>query len=88
VRRQHSRVAPARGRTQILAACRYCLDPERLKRTVMTALIVGTVLTLLNQADVLAAGEATSITYLKCTANYIVPFVVANAGMLIGRGTP
>jgi hypothetical protein len=54
----------------------------------MTALIVGTVLTLLNQADVVAGGEATSTTYLKCMANYLVPFVVSNVGLLIGRGTP
>ena len=70
----------------MLSACRYCLATERLKRTVMTALIVGTVLTLLNQLDVVAAGEATPTTYLKCTANYLVPFVVSNVGLLIGRG--
>jgi hypothetical protein len=53
----------------------------------MTALIVGTVLTLVNQVDVVARGEATSTTYLKCAANYLVPFIVANVGLLIGRGT-
>jgi hypothetical protein len=88
VRRQHSRVAPASGRAQVLLACRYCLGAGRLKRTVVTALIVGTVLTLLNQADVVAGGAATPTTYLKCTANYIVPFVVSNVGLLIGRATP
>jgi hypothetical protein len=64
---------------------RYCFAAERLKRTLLTALIVGTVLTLLNQADVLAAGHATLATYLKCAANYVVPFVVSNVGVLIGR---
>ena len=53
----------------------------------MTALIVGTILTLLNQVDVVAGGEATSTTYLKCMANYLVPFVVSNVGLLIGRGS-
>ena len=70
-----------------MSACRYCLTAERLKRTLMTAVIVGTVLTLLNQADVIATGEATSTTFLKCAANYLVPFIVSNVGMLIGRGT-
>ena len=51
----------------------------------MTALIVGTILTLLNQVDVVAGGEATSTTYLKCMANYLVPFVVSNVGLLSGR---
>jgi len=86
--REPRRESLANGRAQILLACRYCLGPGRLKRTVVTALIVGTVLTLLNQADVVAGGEATSVTYLKCTANYFVPFVVSNVGLLIGRGTP
>lgn len=86
--RQHTRVAAISGRAQILAVCRYCLATERLKRTLLTALIVGTVLTLLNQVDVVANGEATSTTYLKCTANYIVPFAVSNVGVLIGRDAP
>jgi hypothetical protein len=74
-------------RARIVSAGRYCLGPERLKRTIMTALIVGTVLTLLNQVDVIVGGEATTVTYLKCAANYLVPFIVSNVGMLIGRGT-
>jgi hypothetical protein len=88
VHRQHTRVAPASALTEILSACRYCLTPERLRRTALTALIVGTVLTLVNQVDVVAGGAATSTTYLKITANYIVPLVVSNVGLLIGRGTP
>lgn len=74
------------GRARIASARRYCFTAERLKRTVLTALIVGTVLTILNQVDVLVVGAATLTTYLKCVANYVVPFVVSNVGLLIGRG--
>jgi hypothetical protein len=73
------------SRVRVVSAGRYCFAAERLKRTVLTALIVGTVLTLLNQVDVVAVGHATSTTYLKCAANYLVPFVVSNLGLLIGR---
>jgi hypothetical protein len=69
----------------ILDALRYCFVRERLKRTLLTAVIVGSVLTLINQADVLASGDATAAIYLKCVGNYLTPFVVANVGMLIGR---
>jgi hypothetical protein len=85
VRRQHSGLAATRGGSDALSAARYCLAPERLKRTVTTALVVGTVLILLNQADSVIRGEATSATYLKCMADYIVPFIVSNVGVLIGR---
>lgn len=71
----------------LVSAGRYCFTAERLKRTILTALIVGSVLTLLNQVDVVVSGKATSITYLKCAGNYVVPFIVSNVGMLIGRGT-
>ena len=72
---------------RIASAVGYCFTAERLKRTLLTALIVGTILTLLNQVDVVVSGEATSTTYLKCAGNYLVPFIVSNVGMLIGRGT-
>jgi hypothetical protein len=87
VRREHTRVASASRRAWIASAGRHCLAADRLKRTLVTALVVGTLLTLLNQADVIGAGDATWATYLKCAANYLVPFVVSNVGLLIGRGT-
>jgi hypothetical protein len=37
---------------------------------------------------VIAEGEATTVTYLKCAANYLVPFIVSNVGLLIGRAAP
>jgi hypothetical protein len=48
------------------------------------ALVVGVVLTFINQADVILAGDATAATWLKCGLNFLVPFVVANLGLLAG----
>lgn len=73
------------GRDRVIAAWRYCVAEGRLRRTIPTALIVGTLLTLVNQVDVIAGGEATAATYLKCVGNYLIPFVVANVGLLAGR---
>jgi hypothetical protein len=65
-------------------ALRIVLQPEHLRRTLMIALVVGTVLTAINQADVIARGDATSATVVKAALNYLVPFIVSNLGLLVG----
>jgi hypothetical protein len=62
-----------------------CLRPEHLCRTLTIALVVGTLLTAINQADLIARGDATSTTLAKAVLNYIVPFVVSNFRLLAGR---
>jgi hypothetical protein len=66
-------------------ALRYCLERRHLRRTVRIALVVGVVLTAINEADVIARGDATASTWIKCGLNFIVPFVVSNLGLLAGR---
>ena len=63
----------------------YCLAPARLRRTAAIAVAVGTILTLLNQGDVILGGGATDATIVKAGLNYLVPFMVSNLGMLSGR---
>jgi hypothetical protein len=66
-------------------ALRYCLERRHLRRTVRIALVVGVVLTAINQLDVIASGDATTTTWIKCALNFVVPFVVSNLGLLSGR---
>jgi hypothetical protein len=56
---------------------------DHLRRTLTTALIVGTVLFLINQLDVVIEGKATWVTWVKSGVTYLVPFIVANIGILI-----
>ena len=67
------------------AAVSYCAQPAHLRRTVRIALVVGLVLTGINQLDVLLRGDATALTYVKCALNFVVPFIVSNLGLLAGR---
>ena len=67
------------------AAVDYCLRREHLRRTVRIALVVGIVLTSINQLDVIVRGEATTVTWVKCGLNFVVPFIVSNLGLLSGR---
>lgn len=62
-------------------------------RTVRTALpvalLVGTVLSTVNQGDVLLAGAAGTVTWVRIAVNYLVPFCVASVGFLAAcRSTP
>ena len=44
--------------------------------------MVGTVLFVINQLDVVVAGDATTATWVKSGVTYLVPFVVSNLGVL------
>lgn len=70
---------------RVSEAVGYCCQPQHLRRTVRIALVVGLLLTAINQGDVIAGGEATPGTWLKCAMNFMVPFVVSNLGLLSGR---
>lgn len=61
-----------------LAALHQALSPACLRRSLAVALIVGTLLNAINQADVLFAGGEVSLVKLALT--YAVPFCVATYG--------
>lgn len=57
--------------------------PMYLKRTLVTALAVGTVLFAINQLNVVLGGHATAVVWVKTGVTYLVPFTVSNIGVLI-----
>jgi hypothetical protein len=46
------------------------------------ALVVGTLLTVVNQGSVIASGDASLATWVRTVANYLIPFIVASVGYL------
>ena len=54
-----------------------------LRRSTLTALVVGTVLVAINQGTVLAAGDVPGALAWKVPLTYAVPFCVATWGALI-----
>ena len=62
---------------------RVVLLPAHLKRSAATALVVGTILFAINQLSVVIDGQATAVTWIKTGVTYLVPFGVANLGILI-----
>ena len=53
-----------------------------LRRSLMVAVVVGTILTLLNQGDTILAGNWKTALYWKIPLTYCVPFCVATFGAL------
>lgn len=66
-------------------AVAYAARPAHLRRTVRIALVVGLLLTAVNQGAVILSGDATALTWVRCGANFLIPFVVSNLGLLGGR---
>ena len=53
-----------------------------LRRSAVVAVVVGTILTLLNQGDGLLSGQWNNALYWKIPLTYCVPFLVATYGAL------
>lgn len=66
-------------------ALRYCATPKNLRRTIRIALLVGVLLTAINQGSVILAGHVNTATWIRCGLNFLIPFLVSNAGLLSGR---
>lgn len=64
-------------------ALRVVAYRPHLRRTLLTALVVGTILFCINQLDVVLRGHATPVVWLKGGLTYCVPFTVSNIGILI-----
>ena len=54
-----------------------------LLRSLKVAVVVGTILTLLNQGDTLFTGEWKPAFYWKVPLTYLTPFLVATVGALL-----
>lgn len=61
---------------------KVCCRWSHLKATGAIALAVGTWLTFVNQADIIAAQGLDDVLLVKIAVNYLTPFVVSNLGLL------
>lgn len=73
---------PYKGSLASLCARHYALCRPTLTRAATTAIIVGSLLTALNQGDLLLAGDTSSAMLWKIPLTYLVPFAVTIWGAL------
>jgi hypothetical protein len=69
---------------EIRRAIDVCRKPANLRRTIRIAALVGILLTLINQGDVIIHGDASPLMAVKVCLNFLVPFFVSNLGVLAG----
>ena len=68
----------------LIIKCSWCAIRHipMLRRSLIVAVTVGTLLTVLNQGDILFFGSWNSALYWKVPLTYCVPFCVATYGAL------
>ncbi len=64
-------------------ALRVVAYPPYLKKTLRIALIVGCLLFVINQLDIVLRGQATPRVWIKGALTFLVPFCVSNVGILV-----
>ena len=70
------------GERPLCLFCAFRYGPM-LRRSFYTALVVGTILTAINQGTVIASGDLPGSLAWKIPLTYCVPFCVATWGALI-----
>jgi len=81
-------VAPVRLRegpetwSGLRAGAGMMLRRSTLRKTIAIALVVGTILSTINQGYLIWGGRATYVTWIRVVANYVVPFCVSSTGFL------
>jgi len=56
--------------------------PEVFRRCVVIAIVVGTLLTFVNEFDVILGSRSDPELAWRIGANYLIPFVVSNLGAM------
>jgi hypothetical protein len=69
--------------SRFLFICHCCIADGVPRRSFMVALIVGTILNVINQGDLIIAGARADITKLVLT--FVVPYCVATYGAVSFR---
>jgi hypothetical protein len=72
--------------TRVTTVWRDAWDTGIPQRALVVALVVGTVLNLINQGDALFAGR--NVNWAKAMLTYAVPFCVSAHGALSARKAP
>ena len=69
-------------------AARLWFARSTLRKTIKIAIVVGTLLSLINQGSVIAGDDATPATWVRVGLNYLVPFCVSSIGFLSATRSP
>jgi low temperature requirement protein LtrA len=74
-----------RGRSLAAVWRAHLTDRVARGRCIRIALVVGTILVLVNQGDALVHGQLSALLAVKLALDYLVPFVVSSTGFVAAR---
>jgi len=66
----------------------YTFSRQVVRRSLTIAMIVGCILSIVNQYDVLAHGPFTSRLWTRLFFNFLVPFAVSSTSAAVNRPRP
>lgn len=69
-------------------AVRHIVTGRTLRPAGPVALVVGTLLSAVNEGSVIINGEVSGTTIIRIIVNFTVPFLVASLGFLLACRTP
>ncbi len=68
-----------------MSAWERCIEPKVVKLALKVALVIGTVLNLINHFDLLLGAPVTDTALMQIGLTYIVPYCVSTHGQVFGR---
>lgn len=74
---------PPANHTERPGIVELALSGGAFRRSLLTGAVVGTILTAINQGDVIVAGEAPN--FIKIALTYLVPYCVATYGAVTAK---
>jgi len=81
--KQQSANPPARAHLRTILA--YCTERDTLVRSIKTALVIGTILAIINHGQELLTGHFSPQWVVPMLITYLVPFTVATYGQVQGK---
>ncbi len=71
-----------------MTAWQRCTDPRVIRLAIKVALIVGTILNVINHFDLLLGAPLTRMAMIQIALTYLVPYCVSTHGQVFGRRSP
>lgn len=71
-----------------MQACSLVARGATVRVAGRVAVVVGTILSAVNQGSIITDGHGTWVTWVRVVVNYATPFVVASVGYLAGCRIP
>jgi hypothetical protein len=83
-----SAIVQTAAANEVFGVIRYSFSGRVFKRNLLIALVVGTLLTLANQFDVILRGPVHVGLLAKMCLNFVIPFVVSSVSAYANRCGP